>query len=43
MFVEHVSFALHDQRLDLSYWFELLISNMHNLELIQIAFGDPVL
>ena len=39
MFVEHLGFALHGQRLDLSYWFDLLVSNMYSLELFQIAFG----
>ena len=46
MFIEHLGFffvffffVLHDQRLDLSYWFDSLISNMHSLKLFQMAFG----
>ena len=29
MFVEHLGFVLHGQQLDLSYWFDLLVSNMY--------------
>ena len=40
--IEHLSFLLHDQRLELLYWFDLLIPNMHSLEPFQITFGFQV-
>ena len=41
MFIEHLSFMLHDQRLDLSYWFDSLISSMHNLLTVSDSFWRP--
>ena len=40
--IEHLSFVLHDQRLDLLYWFDLLIPNMYNLEPFRKVFGGLV-
>ena len=39
--IEHLSFMLHDQRLDLLYWFDSLISDMYNLFTVSDSFWRP--